>query len=737
MEHHQLFLSNNIFDIDSALDRLEENLFTGNDEKSAAAPISIEKFEKQKIDKGEQQQQDQLSSKLCEEKGDKNDNNASKLQTLDDGVKDKEELEVCHSSENEENENIQNSNSMLTSIQDKNSLPIEEVTTERTEAADPAASQAINLTSLSIDDKITTTLAPSDSSSITTSSTSSSSDSEGEEFIPPERRRHDDPNYDDSMNPLISEESINQLEPVLEQKKREEEEVDEEIADDQPVTTDLTLTKTVELTENEPDPEVDPVVNVAEPEQKTVEIEEKHEPKIEITAVKPTILKMEEPREIEISQYNFESTMDDISDAELESLEQELEELVAAAEQSVSKENAIKEPEKFSDAKEGHENETENLISTRKEIEEETAVVAMVEEKSNEIQNVENVDDKAFVEETPNIETETFVEKMETTESEKSVETQNETEGKEKKVEVAEESPENLDDPPSVQESSISEAHEATEPPTDPVLSSSDDSASIRNIPSQSNDEYSMNESNSTGSLTSAPDLGRVPPYWIPDNMTNQCMLCDAKFTAFRRRHHCRACGLLLCSSCCSEKFFLHYMNGDGRICKPCLEQLVKLQQQQQDQPNRARQPNPGNPMEYCSTIPPQQQVNPSNQPLTIMVPTSVLKRGPRSSERKSVIFSDGIRPGTDFEPSSNSPRSSPEKSNRVNIPKLNEKTQSFIPPDKDHDLPPVLLKENDYRYIENNLQLLQQLRQEEMKFAINKNFIVTVKIVTREFIKD
>lgn len=34
-----MFLANNIFDIDSALDQLEENLFTSSDEKS---PISIE-----------------------------------------------------------------------------------------------------------------------------------------------------------------------------------------------------------------------------------------------------------------------------------------------------------------------------------------------------------------------------------------------------------------------------------------------------------------------------------------------------------------------------------------------------------------------------------------------------------------------------------------------------------------------------------------------------------------------
>lgn len=34
MDKQQVFLANNIFDIDSALDRLEENLFFSSDEKS-------------------------------------------------------------------------------------------------------------------------------------------------------------------------------------------------------------------------------------------------------------------------------------------------------------------------------------------------------------------------------------------------------------------------------------------------------------------------------------------------------------------------------------------------------------------------------------------------------------------------------------------------------------------------------------------------------------------------------
>lgn len=54
MDKQQLFLANNIFDIDSALDRLEENLFT--DEKSSLPAINIEPISQQQVDTVSQQQ---------------------------------------------------------------------------------------------------------------------------------------------------------------------------------------------------------------------------------------------------------------------------------------------------------------------------------------------------------------------------------------------------------------------------------------------------------------------------------------------------------------------------------------------------------------------------------------------------------------------------------------------------------------------------------------------------------
>ena len=38
--------------------------------------------------------------------------------------------------------------------------------------------------------------------------------------------------------------------------------------------------------------------------------------------------------------------------------------------------------------------------------------------------------------------------------------------------------------------------------------------------------------------------------YWMPDRKCNNCYECNAQFTMFVRRHHCRVCGFIFCSDC-------------------------------------------------------------------------------------------------------------------------------------------------------------------------------------------
>ena len=88
----------------------------------------------------------------------------------------------------------------------------------------------------------------------------------------------------------------------------------------------------------------------------------------------------------------------------------------------------------------------------------------------------------------------------------------------------------------------------------------------------------------------------------------------------------------------------------EARICGQCEIILSRMNESTPTTPLNAdgsivRQPNPNNPLEYCSIIPPHQQVNNEQPTPSVMVPVSVLKReNAPKTERKNVIFSDGIR---------------------------------------------------------------------------------------------
>ncbi|XP_037951624.1 zinc finger FYVE domain-containing protein 9-like [Teleopsis dalmanni] len=366
------------------------------------------------------------------------------------------------------------------------------------------------------------------------------------------------------------------------------------------------------------------------------------------------------------------------------------------------------------------------------------------------------------------------------------------------------------------------------------------------------NIEASDNEglAEATGYSDPHANLGKVPPIWVPDNMASNCMQCHTKFTMIKRRHHCRACGKVLCSVCCSQKFKLDFLtHPESRVCVQCYLILTQRQNIEPTAPSLAadcedvvnqsnqvltpsRSPNPNNPMEYCSTIPPSMQVSAtSTQPPTVIVPVGVLKKdGSYSSnssqssnkkgrKRKSVMFSDGIAPGSDLAnmehqwgEAKQAKRNSQDKSRRTNnkpptpadsapttditamsmmaqlfrggIPpsaaaatasvlersanmtkKLNEaeskekksvaksknefdsfrpkrqlplnsEDNCLIPKGDNNLLPPIVISKEEsncnikHQEVDNNYDLIERLQNETLKFAVQKNFFVYVKIV-------
>nr|XP_045583880.1 uncharacterized protein LOC123746406 [Procambarus clarkii] len=66
---------------------------------------------------------------------------------------------------------------------------------------------------------------------------------------------------------------------------------------------------------------------------------------------------------------------------------------------------------------------------------------------------------------------------------------------------------------------------------------------------------------------------------WVPDAEVRQCPVCEvAIFSMFCRRHHCRRCGRVVCSSCSRHKNVVQgYDNLLVRVCSECYQQTKEI----------------------------------------------------------------------------------------------------------------------------------------------------------------
>ncbi|KAF4076281.1 hypothetical protein AMELA_G00212620 [Ameiurus melas] len=263
--------------------------------------------------------------------------------------------------------------------------------------------------------------------------------------------------------------------------------------------------------------------------------------------------------------------------------------------------------------------------------------------------------------------------------------------------------------------------------------------------------------------------LGEVAPVWVPDSQAPICMKCEVKFTFTKRRHHCRACGKVFCAACCSLRCRLMYMDRkEARVCVTCHHTLTTGVEAPRT--GSGPSPNPNNPAEYCSTIPPLQQAQASgalsSPPPTVMVPVGVLKQpgteGSLSREQRRVWFADGILPNGETTDSSKGPAPNPNAS-PAPPPAVSQTSHksttstrevarapgaplgssvSLIPED---GLPPILISTGvkggtgghiaDYAVEEkpSEVLLLQQLEEggpEPLVFVLNANLLAMVKLV-------
>ena len=58
---------------------------------------------------------------------------------------------------------------------------------------------------------------------------------------------------------------------------------------------------------------------------------------------------------------------------------------------------------------------------------------------------------------------------------------------------------------------------------------------------------------------------------WVPDSETQGCMCCSTTFSIFKRRHHCRLCGQVVCAKCSPKRALRR--GPKTRVCITCLKE--------------------------------------------------------------------------------------------------------------------------------------------------------------------
>ena len=65
---------------------------------------------------------------------------------------------------------------------------------------------------------------------------------------------------------------------------------------------------------------------------------------------------------------------------------------------------------------------------------------------------------------------------------------------------------------------------------------------------------------------------------WVQDDLAVSCMVCTADFSALlRRKHHCRACGRVVCSGCSRARVLVVGLRGPQKACTDCVRAAEKL----------------------------------------------------------------------------------------------------------------------------------------------------------------
>lgn len=78
--------------------------------------------------------------------------------------------------------------------------------------------------------------------------------------------------------------------------------------------------------------------------------------------------------------------------------------------------------------------------------------------------------------------------------------------------------------------------------------------ASARQMDGFSDDNDSSSSTNNGSLSRTRRAVAHDAPAWAPDASAKECTGCGRGFNLFRRRHHCRRCGLIFCNACAAKR---------------------------------------------------------------------------------------------------------------------------------------------------------------------------------------
>lgn len=88
---------------------------------------------------------------------------------------------------------------------------------------------------------------------------------------------------------------------------------------------------------------------------------------------------------------------------------------------------------------------------------------------------------------------------------------------------------------------------------------------------------YKRKSSFKLGTECSSPVDMQKPPKYIKMDVIHKCMDCRASFGVIKRKHHCRACGMVVCGKCSNQKYPLQFEdNKPSRVCRTCYQKLIQ-----------------------------------------------------------------------------------------------------------------------------------------------------------------